>query len=84
MTLDKLAVGVVTFNGIVVLPTQVLHGRLVVTTDRIAPFVLLAIADPGPLLTQPPMGDASSMGPLLQWTQPPRTNLVPGAGDPLQ
>ena len=25
------------------------------------------------MLTQPPMGDASSMGPLLQWTQPPST-----------
>ncbi len=71
--LNNLAVGVVTPHGIVVLPTQVLHGRLVVTTDRLAPFVLVAITDPGPLLTQPPMGDASSMGPLLQWTQPPRT-----------
>ena len=71
--LNKLAVGVVTPNGIVVLPAQVMHGRLVVTTDRIAPFVLLAITDPGPILTQPPMGDASSMGPLLQWTQPPGT-----------
>ena len=40
--LNHLAVGVVTPNGIVVLPTQVMHGRLVVTTDRIAPFVLLA------------------------------------------
>ena len=71
--LNNLAVGVVTPHGIVVLPTQVLHGRLVVTTDRIAPFVLLAITDPGPVLRQPPMGDASSMGPLLQWTQPPGT-----------
>ena len=65
--------GVVTPHGIVVLPAQVLHGRLVVTTDRIAPFVLLAITDSGPVLTQPPLGDASSMGPLLQWTQPPST-----------
>ena len=69
--LNKLSVGVVTPNGIVVLPTQVMHGRLVVTTDRIAPFV--PVTDTGPVLTQPPMGDASSMGPLLQWTQPPRT-----------
>ena len=71
--LNNLAVGVVTPHGIVVLPAQVMHGRLVVTTDRIAPFVLLAITDTGPVLTQPPMGDASSMGPLLQWTQPPST-----------
>ena len=71
--LNNLAVGVVTPHGIVVLPTQVLHGRLVVTTDRLAPFVLVAITDTGPVLRQPPMGDASSMGPLLQWTQPPRT-----------
>ncbi len=71
--LNYLAVGVVTPNGIVVLPTQVLHGRLVVTTNLLAPFVLVAITDPGPVLRQPPMGDASSMGPLLQWTQPPRT-----------
>ena len=71
--LNNLAVGVVTPNGIVVLPTQVLHGRLVVTTDRLALFVLVAITDPGPVLTQPPMGDASSMGPLLKWTQPPQT-----------
>ena len=71
--LNKLSVGVVTPHGIVVLPTQVMHGRLVVTTDRIAPFVLLAVTDTGPVLTQPPMGEASSMGPLLQWTQPPRT-----------
>ena len=66
--------GVVTPHGIVVLPAQVMHGRLVVTTDRSAPFVLLGpVTDPGPVLTQPPMGDASSMGPLLQWTQPPGT-----------
>ena len=71
--LNNLAVGVVTPNGIVVLPAQVLHGRLVVTIDHLSTFVLLAITDPGPILTQPPMGDASSMGPLLQWTQPPRT-----------
>ncbi len=71
--LNYLAVGVVTPQGIVVLPTQVLHGRLVVTTNRLAPFVLVAITDTGPVLRQPPMGDASSMGPLLQWTQPPRT-----------
>ena len=71
--LNNLSVGVVTPHGIVVLPAQVMHGRLVVTTDRIAPLVLLAVTDPGPLLTQPPMGDASSMGPLLQWMQPPRT-----------
>ena len=71
--LNHLAVGVVTPHGIVVLPTQVMHGRLVVTIDRIATFVLLAITDPGPILTQPPPGDASSMGPLLQWTQPPST-----------
>ncbi len=71
--LNHLAVGVVTPNGIVVLPTQVMHGRLVVTTNRLAPFVLVAITDPGPVLKQPPMGDASSMGPLLQWTQPPET-----------
>ena len=71
--LNNLAVGVVTPNGIQVLPAQVLHGRLVVTIDHLSTFVLLAITDPGPILTQPPMGDASSMGPLLQWTQPPRT-----------
>lgn len=71
--LNHNAVGVVTPHGIVVLPTQVMHGRLVVTTDRLAPFVLLAVTDTSPVLTQPPMGDASSMGPLLQWTQPPRT-----------
>ena len=40
--LNNLAVGVVTPHGIVVLPATVMHGRLVVTTDRIAPFVLLA------------------------------------------
>ncbi len=71
--LNNLAVGVVTPNGIQVLPAQVLHGRLVVTIDHLSTFVLLAITDPGPILTQPPMGDASSMGPLLQWTQPPST-----------
>ncbi len=71
--LNYLAVGVVTPQGIVVLPTQVMHGRLVVTIDHLAPFVLVAIADTGPVLRQPPMGDASSMGPLLQWTQPPET-----------
>ena len=71
--LNRLAVGVVTPNGIVVLPAQVMHGRLVVTIDHLSTFVLLAVTDPGPVLTQPPMGDASSMGPLLQWTQPPRT-----------
>ncbi len=71
--LNNLAVGVMTPHGMVVLPAQVMHSRLVVTTDRIAPFVLVAITDPGPVLKQPPMGDASSMGPLLQWTQPPRT-----------
>ena len=71
--LNNLAVGVVTPNGIVVLPAQVLHGRLVVTIDHLSTFVLLAITDPAPILTQPPMGDASSMGPLLKWTQPPRT-----------
>ena len=65
--------GVVTPHGVVVLPAQVMHGRLVVTTDRIAPFVLLAVTDTSPVLTQPPMGDASSMGPLLKWTQPPGT-----------
>ncbi len=71
--LNNLSVGVVTPHGVVVLPAQVLHGRLVVTTDRIAPFVLVAITDPGPVLTHPPPGDASSMGPLLQWMQPPGT-----------
>ena len=71
--LNHLAVGVVTPNGVVVLPTQVMHGRLVVTIDHLSTFVLLAITDPGPVLRQPPMGDASSMGPLLQWTQPPET-----------
>ncbi len=71
--LNNLAVGVVTPNGIVVLPTQIMHGRLVVTIDHLSTFVLLAVTDSGPVLTQPPMGDASSMGPLLQWTQPPRT-----------
>ena len=35
--LNHLAVGVVTPNGIVVLPTQVMHGRLVVTTDHSPP-----------------------------------------------
>ena len=68
--LNNLSVGVVTPNGIVMLPAQVLHGRLVVTIDHLSTFVLLAITDPCPILTQPPMGDASSMGPLLQWTQP--------------
>ena len=82
--LNYLAVGVVTPNGIQVLPAQVLHGRLVVTIDHLSTFVLLAVTDPGPVLTQPPMGDASSMGPLLQWTQPPQNYLVPSAGDPLQ
>ena len=71
--LNNLAVGVVTPHGVVVLPTQVMHGRLVVTIDHLSTFVLLAITDPGPMLTQPPPGDASSMGPLLQWTQPPGT-----------
>ena len=71
--LNNLSVGVVTPNGIQVLPAQVLHGRLVVTIDHLSTFVLLAVTDPGPVLTQPPMGDASSTGPLLQWTQPPRT-----------
>ena len=71
--LNHLAVGVVTPHGIVVLPTQVLHGRLVVTIDHLSTFVLVAITDPVPVLRQPPMGDASSMGPLLQWTQPPGT-----------
>ena len=71
--LNHLAVGVVTPNGIVVLPTQVMHGRLVVTIDHLSTFVLVAITNPGPVLRQPPMDDASSMGPLLQWTQPPRT-----------
>ena len=71
--LNHLAVGVVTPNGVVVLPTQVMHGRLVVTIDHLSTFVLLAITDPGPMLTQPPPGDASSMGPLLKWTQPPGT-----------
>ena len=71
--LNNLAVGVVTPHGIVVLPAQVMHGRLVVTIDHLSTFVLLAITDPGPVLTQPPPGDASSMGPLLQWTQPPGT-----------
>ena len=71
--LNNLAVGVVTPTGIQVLPAQVLHGRLVVTIDHLSTFVLLAITDPCPILTQPPMGDASSIGPLLQWTQPPRT-----------
>ncbi len=71
--LNHLAVGVVTPNGIVVLPTQVMHGRLVVTIDHLSTFVLVAITDPVPVLRQPPMGDASSMGPLLQWTQPPET-----------
>ena len=71
--LNQLAVGVVTPHGVVVLPAQVLHGRLVVTTDRIAPFVLLAVTDTSPVLTQLPMDDASFMGPLLKWTQPPGT-----------
>ena len=71
--LNNLAVGVVTPHGVVVLPTQIMHGRLVVTIDHLSTFVLLAITDPGPMLTQPPPGDASSMGPLLQWTQPPST-----------
>ena len=44
--LNNLSVGVVTPNGIVVLPAQVMHGRLVVTTDRIAPFVLLPSRTP--------------------------------------
>ena len=71
--LNHLAVGVITPHGIVVLPAQVMHGRLVVTIDHLSTFVLLAVTDPGPVLQQPPMGDASSMGPLLQWMQPPRT-----------
>ena len=71
--LNHLAVGVVTPHGVVVLPAQVLHGRLVVTIDHLSTFVLVAVTDPGPVLRQPPPGDASSMGPLLQWTQPPET-----------
>ena len=43
--LNNFSVGVVTPHGIVVLPATVMHGRLVVTTDRIAPFVLLAVTD---------------------------------------
>ena len=71
--LNNLAVGVVTPNGIQVLPVQVVNGKLVVTVDHLSTFTLLAVTIPGPTLTQPPMGDASSMGPLLQWTQPPGT-----------
>ena len=71
--LNLLSVGVLTPNGIQVLPVQVLNGRLVVTVDHLSTFILLAVANPGPTLTQPPMGDASSMGPLLQWTQPELT-----------
>ena len=44
--LNHLAVGVVTPHGIVVLPTQVMHGRLVVTIDHLSTFVLVAITDP--------------------------------------
>ena len=40
--LNHLAVGVVTPHGVVVLPAQVLHGRLVVTINRLATFVLVA------------------------------------------
>ena len=43
--LNNLAVGVVTPNGIQVLPAQVLHGRLVVTIDHLSTFVLLAVTD---------------------------------------
>ena len=71
--LNHLSVGVVTPNGIQVLPVQVVNGNLVVTVDHLSTFTLLAVTIPGPTLTQPPMGDASSMGPLLQWTQPPGT-----------
>ena len=53
--LNHLAVGVVTPHGVVVLPTQVLHGRLVVTIDHLSTFVLLAITDPGPVpISLPP------------------------------
>ena len=41
-----------------------------VTIDHLSTFVLLVVTKPGQSLTQPPMGDASSMSPLLQWTQP--------------
>ena len=71
--LNNLAVGVVTPNGVVVLPVQVVNGKLVVTVDHLSTFTLLAVTNSGPTLTQPPMGDASSMGPLLQWTQPAGT-----------
>ena len=71
--LNHLSVGVVAPNGTHALPVQAVNGRLVVTTNRLSKLVLLAVTKPGPTLTQPPMNDASSTGPLLQWTLPPRT-----------
>ncbi len=68
--LNKLTIGVVTSSGIQLLPVKVVNGRLVVTTDQLSTFVLFVVNKPVPSLTQPPMGDASSMSPLLQWTQP--------------
>ena len=72
--LNNLAVGVVTPHGIVVLPDA---GDARQAGGHYRPPRPLRPAwrsrTLGPVLTQPPMGDASSMGPLLQWTQPPRT-----------
>ncbi len=71
--LNHLSVGVVTPKGIQTLPVQVVNDRLLVTTDRLSRLVLLAVTKPGPTMTQPPMNDTSSTGPLLQWTQPAGT-----------
>ena len=82
--LNKLAVGVVTPHGIVVLPTQVLHGRLVVTTDRLAPFVLVAITDSWPGSDAAAHGRCFLHGAAAAVDAAPGNHLVPGAGDPLQ
>ncbi len=81
--LNNLSVGVVTPNGIVVLPAQVMHGRLVVTIDHLSTFVLL----PSPT---PARSDAAADGRCLVHgaaaaVDPTAAHyLVPGAGDPLQ
>ena len=82
--LNHLAVGVVTPNGIVVLPTQVMHGRLVVTIDHLATFVLLAITDPWPHADAAASGRCLVHGTAAAVDAAPEHHLVPGAGDPLQ
>ena len=82
--LNNLAVGVVTPNGIVVLPAQVLHGRLVVTIDHLSTFVLLAVTDPGPILTPAAYGRCLVHGAVAAVDAAERHYLVPGAGGPLQ